>query len=161
MLGIIIFSLKGRVPASIRVQTCEATIFSLSIRCKTDGYIILVIQSSLLQNLVLLKHLLLYEMESFIQWYLQILLIPSQLALPRWPNVGPTSNLTLGQRRHSDVGPTWICQLAQRWANIGPNVGATSHQWLYANVVPMAFLVMECDLIGCMFGCVDQWNISW
>ena len=40
-----------------------------------------------------------------------------QLALRRWPNVGPTSTLTLGQRRLTNVGPTWICQLAQRWPN--------------------------------------------
>ena len=70
---------------------------------------------------------------------------PTQLALRRWPNVGPTSTLTLGQRRLTNVGPTWICQLAQRWPNgctptlaqrRHTNVGPTLCQWLYANVVP-------------------------
>ena len=47
----------------------------------------------------------------------------SQLALRRWPNIGPTSTLTLGQRRLTNVGPTWICQLAQRWrANVVPTL---------------------------------------
>ena len=47
----------------------------------------------------------------------------TQLALRRWPNVGPTSILTLGQRRLTNVGPTWICQLAQRWrAKVGPTL---------------------------------------
>ena len=46
-----------------------------------------------------------------------MIVMSSQLALRRWPNVGPTSTLTLGQRRLTNVGPTWICQLAQRWPN--------------------------------------------
>ena len=47
----------------------------------------------------------------------------TQLALRRWPNVGPTSTLTLGQRQLTDVGPTWICQLAQRLrVNVGPTL---------------------------------------
>ena len=53
---------------------------------------------------------------------------------------GPTSALTLGQRRHTSIGPTWICQLCQHWANIGPflhtDVGPMLRQWLYATVVP-------------------------
>ena len=88
--------------------------------------------------------------------------LSTQLALRRWPNVNPY------------IGPTWICQLAQRWSsNVAPtsaqcwhtNVGATLRQWLYANVIPtlaqQPFWFMGCDLNGCMFGCVDQWNISW
>ena len=83
-------------------------------------------------------------------------------------DIGPTSTLTLGQRRHTDVGPTSICQLAQH----GPNVGTLTLGQRWRNVTPMvvcqhctnigptAFLIMECDLNGCMFGCVDQWNIS-
>ena len=47
--------------------------------------------------------------------HMSALPLTSQLALRRWPNVGPTS--TLGQRRLTNVGPTWICQLAQRWPN--------------------------------------------
>ena len=75
-------------------------------------------------------------------WWLQI---TSQLALRRWPNVGPTSTLTLGQRRLTNVGPTWICQLAQRWPNIGtptlgqhrPNVGTLTLGQHRHNVTPM------------------------
>ena len=106
---------------------------------------------------------------------------PSQLAVRRWPNVSPTSTLTLSQRRHTDVGPTWICQLAQRCsANVGrtlhqhrSNVGTLALDWRWRNITPMVvcqrcpnigpatFLIMGCDLNGCLFGCVDQENISW
>ena len=55
---------------------------------------------------------------SSISWYyISVFYLTTQLALRRWPNVGPTSTLTLGQRRLTNVGPTWICQLAQRWPN--------------------------------------------
>ena len=50
-------------------------------------------------------------------WKFKVKVMSTQLALRRWPNVGPTSTLTLGQRRLTNVGPTWICQLAQRWPN--------------------------------------------
>ena len=50
-------------------------------------------------------------------------LYTTQVALRRWPYVGPTSTLTLAQRRLTNVGPTWICQLAQRSrANVGPTL---------------------------------------
>ena len=54
--------------------------------------------------------------------------ILTQLALRRWPNVGPTSTLTLGQRRLTNVGPTWFVN----WPNVGPTVAR--QRW--PNVVP-------------------------
>ena len=82
-------------------------------------------------------------------------LIPPQLALRRWPNVGPTSTLTLGQRQLTDVGPTWICQLAQRWcANVGPtlcqhrpNGGTLTLGQRWHNVAPMV-VCQRCTNIG-------------
>ena len=58
--------------------------------------------------------------------------MPTQLALRRWPNVGPTSTLTLGQRgfvNWPNVGPTVA---RQRW----PNVVPTSAQRWHTNVGP-------------------------
>ena len=79
----------------------------------------------------------------------------SQLALRRWPNVGPTSTLTLGQRRLTNVGPTWICQLAQRWPNgctptlcqHRPNVGTLTLGQRWHNVMPMV-VCQRCTNIG-------------
>ena len=79
----------------------------------------------------------------------------SQLALRRWPNVGPTSTLTSGQRRLTNVGPTWICQLAQRLhANVGPtlcqhrpNVGTLTLGQRWHNVMPMV-VCQRCTNIG-------------
>ena len=84
-----------------------------------------------------------------------LLVQPSQLALRRWPNVGPTSTLTLGQRRLTNVGPTWICQLAQRLhANVGPtlcqhwpNVGTLTLGQRWHNVMPMV-VCQRCTNIG-------------
>ena len=79
----------------------------------------------------------------------------SQLALRRWPNVGPTSTLTLGQRRLTNFGPTWICQLAQRWSNgCAPtlaqrcaNIGPTLAHQRWHNVTPMV-VCQRCTNIG-------------
>ena len=67
---------------------------------------------------------------------LNFLGLSSQLALRRWPNVGPTSALTWGQRRHTNVGPTWICQLAQRWyTNVRPTF--VCQHWPNVNVATL------------------------
>ena len=79
----------------------------------------------------------------------------AQLALRRWPNVSPTSTLTLGQRQLTDVKPTWICQLAQRWPNgcaptLGqhrPNVGTLTLGQRWHNVAPMV-VCQRCTNIG-------------
>ena len=63
----------------------------------------------------------------------------------------PTSTLTLGQRQLTDVGPTWICQLAQRWrANVVP----TSAQRWHTNVGPT--LAQRCAN-GCMPTLYQHW----
>ena len=98
---------------------------------------------------------------------------PSQLALRRWPNVNPlcwanVGTPTLGQRgfvNWPNVGAPTLRQhrpnvgtlmLGQRWHNVTPMVVCQR----CTNIGPTAFLIMGCDLNGCMFGCVDQWNIS-
>ena len=91
-----------------------------------------------------------FEIDSF-----EITAISPQLALRRWPNVGPTSTLTLGQRRLTNVGPTWICQLAQRLhANVGPtlcqhrpNVGTLTLGPRWHNVMPKV-VCQRCTNIG-------------
>ena len=65
------------------------------------------------------------------------------------------STLTLGQRRLTNVGPTWICQLAQRWRAIGgptlcqhrPNVGTLTLGQRWHNVTPMV-VCQRCTNIG-------------
>ena len=109
--------------------------------------------------------------------------LPASIATlaQRWPNVnpyvGPTSAHRRWAKRDLSIGP----MLAQQWsANVGPtlhqhrpNIGTLALDRCWRNVTPMvvcqrctnigpmAFLIMGCDLNGCMFGCVDQENISW
>ena len=80
----------------------------------------------------------------------------TQLALRHWPNVGPTSTLTLGQRRLTNVGPMWICQLP----NVGPtlcqhrpNVGTLMLGQRWHNITPMV-VCQRCTNIGPTGGCV-------
>ena len=82
---------------------------------------------------------------------LSINVISAQLALRRWPNVGPTSTLTLGQRRLTNVGPTWICQLAQR---LHANVVPTSAQRWHTNVGPT---LAQRYANGCMPTLYQHW----
>ena len=115
--------------------------------------------------------------------YIYIYIYPASTATlaQRWPNVNPYVGPTSAHRRWANVDLSIGPMLAQWWsANVGPtllqhrpNVDTLTLGQRWRNVTPIvvcqrctnigptAFLIMGCDLNGCMFRCVDQWNISW